>query len=49
MQGGFGLFSIRERLEMIGGSFDLDAAPGRGTQVTLTAPARDNPAETPEA
>jgi len=35
---GFGLFSIRERLELIGGTFDLDSAPGRGTSVTLTVP-----------
>jgi len=40
---GFGLFSIRERLQGLGGSMELEAAPGRGTTVTLIAPC-----ETPE-
>ncbi len=35
---GFGLLSIRERLEMIGGDLLVDSAPGRGTTVTLRAP-----------
>lgn len=35
---GFGLFSIRERLKLLGGSLDLDSAPGRGTKATLTMP-----------
>lgn len=34
----FGLFSIRERLQHFGGTFLIDAAPGRGTRVHLTAP-----------
>ena len=34
---GLGLFGIRERLEHLGGQFELDTAPGRGTRVTLTA------------
>lgn len=37
----FGLFSIRERLSMMGGRVQIDSAPGRGTRVTLTAPRRD--------
>ena len=36
--GGFGLFSIRERLAYLGGRLELDSAPGRGTRVTLGAP-----------
>lgn len=36
----FGLFSIRERMEAMGGSFQLDSAPGRGTTNTLTLPVR---------
>ena len=36
--GHFGLFSIRERMEAMGGSFQLDSAPGQGTTVTLTLP-----------
>ena len=34
----FGLFSVRERLEYIGGSFKIQSAPGEGTTVTLTVP-----------
>jgi signal transduction histidine kinase len=35
---GFGLYSIRERLEFMGGSVEIDSAPGRGTRVDLVAP-----------
>jgi PAS domain S-box-containing protein len=34
----FGLFSIRERLHYIGGTFEIESARGKGTSVTLTAP-----------
>ncbi|HEY5931663.1 MAG TPA: response regulator, partial [Nitrospira sp.] len=34
----FGLFSIRERMRALGGSFDIQSAPGKGTTVTLTLP-----------
>lgn len=37
-RGGYGLFSIRERLTGIGGRFTLESEPGKGTCVTLTAP-----------
>ena len=37
-QVGWGLFSIRERLTLLGGRFDVDSAPGRGTRVRLIAP-----------
>jgi signal transduction histidine kinase/ActR/RegA family two-component response regulator len=36
--GGFGLFSIRERLELIGGRLEVDSAPGRGTRMIVEAP-----------
>ena len=36
--GGFGLFSLRERMEMIGGQLQIDSAPGKGTRATLIAP-----------
>ena len=36
--GGFGLFSIRHRLEELGGHLQIDSAPGRGCIVTMTAP-----------
>jgi signal transduction histidine kinase len=35
---GFGLFNIRERLEHLGGRFEVSSEPGRGFRVTLEAP-----------
>jgi PAS domain S-box-containing protein len=35
---GFGLFSIRERLNILGGSLQIASAPGRGSRFTLVAP-----------
>lgn len=39
-QENFGLFSVRERLDLLGGRMELDSAPGRGTRVILHAPLR---------
>lgn len=36
--GGFGLFSIRERLHYLGGRVEVESQVGRGTQVTLMVP-----------
>jgi signal transduction histidine kinase len=36
--GGFGLFSIRERLGHIGGYLNVESKPGVGTRITLVAP-----------
>ncbi len=36
--GGFGLYSIRERLRHIGGVMAIRSTPGRGTTVLITAP-----------
>ncbi len=36
--GGFGLLSIRERTQAIGGSLSIDTAPGAGSRITLTVP-----------
>ncbi len=38
MSSKFGLFSIRERMRAIGGRFELDSAPGRGTTAILVVP-----------
>jgi PAS domain S-box-containing protein len=38
MTGCFGLFSIRERLEELGGRFQIDSSPGCGCKVTMTVP-----------
>lgn len=58
---GFGLFSIRERIGLIGGCLQIDSTPGGGSCFTLTVPhrpaaaarpctlARDAPAGPPEA
>ncbi|OHB61087.1 MAG: hypothetical protein A2Y12_13845 [Planctomycetes bacterium GWF2_42_9] len=35
---GFGLFSIRERIEHLGGGFIIDSAKGKGTRTILTVP-----------
>ncbi len=37
-RGGFGLFSIQERLELLGGRLEVESAPGKGTCFTLIAP-----------
>ena len=37
-KGGFGLFNVKERLEYLGGSFDIESKPGQGTRVTMTVP-----------
>jgi len=34
----FGLFSVRERIECIGGSLRIDSRPNRGTKVSLAVP-----------
>jgi len=34
----FGLFSIRERMRALGGSFDIRSSPGEGTVATLILP-----------
>lgn len=36
--GGFGLFSIHERMNHVGGSFEIRSEPGRGTRAIVTAP-----------
>ena len=36
----FGLFSIRERLDYIGGHLEIESQPGEGTRVRATAPFR---------
>jgi PAS domain S-box-containing protein len=35
---GFGLFSIREQMERLGGKMAIESSPGRGCRVTLIAP-----------
>jgi signal transduction histidine kinase len=35
---GYGLFSIRERMNQLGGAMQVESAPGQGTRVVLIAP-----------
>ncbi|HAH06397.1 MAG TPA: hypothetical protein DCM05_07705 [Elusimicrobia bacterium] len=36
--GGLGLFRIRERLALLGGTMEVSSSPGRGSQFTLSVP-----------
>jgi signal transduction histidine kinase len=35
---GFGLVGMRDQIELLGGTFQIDSAPGRGTRLTMTIP-----------
>jgi CheY-like chemotaxis protein len=37
---GVGLLAIRERLELFGGTMEIESAPGRGTEIAISAPCR---------
>ena len=37
-EGGFGLFSVRERVNLFGGHMVIHAVPGQGTRITLSLP-----------
>ena len=37
---GLGLFSIREHVEHLGGDFDIESVPGKGTRLKFTVPMR---------
>jgi len=39
---GFGLFNIRERLRHLGGRLEIRSSPGKGTEMTLWAPLRQD-------
>ncbi len=39
---GLGLAGIRERMELLGGTAEIDSSPGHGTRVVLTAPIGDD-------
>jgi PAS domain S-box-containing protein len=45
---GFGLFSIRERLELMGGTFELESASGQGSRIVLSVPITNRTANEPE-
>jgi signal transduction histidine kinase len=45
--GGYGLQGMRERLELLGGRFQIESAPGAGTRLTLRVPKALRPREQP--
>jgi PAS domain S-box-containing protein len=45
ISGGFGLFNLRERLELLGGKFGIESSPDAGSRFTLWVPV---PAASPE-
>jgi signal transduction histidine kinase len=38
---GLGLVGLRERVEALGGQFDLQSAPGQGTRVRASIPLKE--------
>lgn len=38
INGGFGLFSMRERVELLSGEFDISTGQGKGTRLNITIP-----------
>lgn len=46
---GFGLFNIRERLEMLGGNMEVKSAPGKGSWFKISAPASEALIQKPRA
>lgn len=45
----FGLVFMRDRMQQIGGSMEVDSKPGAGTMLTLDVPTRDHGRETGES
>lgn len=42
-EGGFGLYSVQERVRLLGGQFEIDARPGEGTTVAIIVPLDGHP------
>jgi signal transduction histidine kinase len=42
---GYGLAGMRERLRYLGGTLEVESAPGEGTRATATIPLRGRPEE----
>lgn len=43
----FGLFSIRERMHVLGGELAIESSPGQGTTATLLLPLKEKPDDRP--
>jgi signal transduction histidine kinase len=46
--GHLGLLGMRERAELLGGSFQLEATPGKGTTIRVSVPVPPPPAKSPD-
>lgn len=46
--GGFGLFSMRERVDLLGGELDIISEPGKGTQLDIVLPLMQEEEDTNE-
>lgn len=40
-EGGYGLFNMRERLNIMGGNLEIHSEPGKGASIILNAPLKD--------
>ncbi|MCX8131876.1 MAG: sensor histidine kinase [Clostridia bacterium] len=38
INGGFGLFSMKERIDLLSGEFKINSEPGKGTRINITIP-----------
>jgi CheY-like chemotaxis protein/two-component sensor histidine kinase len=45
---GIGLFTIRERLELMGGKFEIHSSPGQGSRFVLSIPVSPSPTTKPK-
>jgi len=45
--GGFGLFNIQQRLELLGGALDIKSSPGEGCEVSMIIPVPSRPQPAP--
>ena len=45
-QDGYGLFTMRDRAALLGGTVQVDSAPGSGTTVMASVPERPHPSFT---
>lgn len=43
-RGSLGLLNLKERAELVGGTLNIESAPGRGTRITLLVPLPEPPA-----
>lgn len=47
LEKGFGLFNVFERMDLLGGSFEINSKPGKGTKAVLLAPVKGKKTDYP--